>query len=76
MISNYIIRTFDVNVDEESMIRLRSFIKLRMENRIDRFGLMQRLDSPKSLGGAGLYKGMVEKIVREMELIMLLKYSA
>jgi hypothetical protein len=76
LISEYLTRTFDVHVDDESLIRLRSFIKLRIENKIDKFGLMQRLDSPKSLGGAGLYRGMAEKIVREMELIMLLKYSA
>ncbi len=62
--------------DDEIMLRFRSFIKLRVENKIDRFGLEQRLDAPKSLGGIGLYKNSADKVVREIELIMLLKYSA
>jgi hypothetical protein len=57
-------------------LRFRSFLKLRIENKIDRFGLLQRLDGPKSLGGVGLYKSSAERVVREVELIMLLKYSA
>ncbi|HBP00637.1 MAG: ABC transporter, ATP-binding protein [Candidatus Moranbacteria bacterium GW2011_GWE2_47_10] len=75
-ISDYVIRNFNVHLDLESSIRFRSFIKLRIENKIDRFGLFQRLDAPKTLGGVGLYRGTADKIVREMELIMLLKYSA
>lgn len=74
-ISEYVVKTFNVQLDLESSIRFRSFIKLRVENKIDRFGLFQRLDTPKSLGGVGLYKGTVDRIVREIELIMLLKYS-
>lgn len=75
LISDYLSRSFNITLDQESSLRLKSFIKLRLENKIDRFGLMQRLDTPKSLGGVGLYKGTAEKTVREMELIMLLKYS-
>jgi putative ABC transport system ATP-binding protein len=73
---DYLIGVFHLKLDDEVMLRFRSFIKLRIENKIDRFGLQQRLDAPKRLGGVGLYKGSVEKIVREVELIMLLKYSA
>jgi len=75
-LSDYMIKSFNVNLDQEGLMRFRSFIKLRIENKIDRFGLFQRLDTPRSLGGVGLYKGTVERIVREIELIMLLKYSA
>ncbi|HEX8974261.1 MAG TPA: ABC transporter ATP-binding protein [Patescibacteria group bacterium] len=73
---DYLIETCHLKLDDDVMLRFRSFIKLRTENKIDRFGLQQRLDAPKSLGGAGLYKGTAEKVVREVELIMLLKYSA
>ncbi|KKQ15154.1 MAG: hypothetical protein US25_C0011G0014, partial [Candidatus Moranbacteria bacterium GW2011_GWE1_36_7] len=66
----------NLKFDEEVLLRFRAFIKLRVENRIDRFGLQQRLDAPKKLGGVGLYKGSAEKVVREVELIMLLRYSA
>ena len=73
---DYLATSYHLKLDDEVMLRFRSFIKLRIENKIDRFGLQQRLDAPKRLGGAGLYKGSAEKVVREVELIMLLKYSA
>lgn len=73
---NYLTGTYHLKLNDEITLRLRSFIKLRIENKIDRFGLQQRLDAPKSLGGVGMYKGTAEKVVREVELIMLLKYSA
>ena len=75
-LADYMSDIFNMQLDPESVLRLRAFIKLRIENKIDRFGLLQRLDAPKSLGGVGLYRGTADKIVRELELIMLLKYSA
>ncbi len=74
--SNYLVDVYHLKLDDELMLRFRSFLKLRVENRIDRFGLQQRLDVSRKLGGVGLYKGNAEKVVREVELIMLLKYSA
>ncbi|KKQ53484.1 MAG: ABC transporter, ATP-binding protein [Parcubacteria group bacterium GW2011_GWD2_38_11] len=74
--ADYLADVYHLKLDDEVILRFRSFIKLRIENKIDRFGLQQRLDAPKKLGGAGLYKGSAEKVVREVELIMLLKYSA
>lgn len=74
--SNYLIELFDLKLDQEQVIRFRSFIKLRIQNRIDRFGLNQRLDTSVALGGIGLYKGTAERVVREIEMVMLLKYSA
>jgi putative ABC transport system ATP-binding protein len=74
--ADYLVETHHLKVDSDGMLRLRSFLKLRVENRIDRFGLQQRLDAPKALGGCGLYKGTAEKVVREVELVMLLKYSS
>ena len=74
--ADYLTREFRLMLSEELLLRFRSFVKLRVENKIDRFGLTQRLDAPTALGGVGLYKGTAEKIVREIELIMLLKYSA
>lgn len=74
--SDYLTEIYHLKLDDDVVMRFRSFMKLRIENRIDRFGLQQRLDAPKTLGGVGLYKGTAEKVVREVELIMLLKYSA
>jgi putative ABC transport system ATP-binding protein len=73
---DYLTDIYHLKLDDEILMRFRAFIKLRVENKIDRFGLQQRLDAPRQLGGAGLYKGSAEKVVREIELVMLLRYSA
>ncbi len=75
-VSDYLINLFNLNLDEKMKLRFQSSIKMRIENKIDQFNLKQRLDSPKVLGGIGLYKVTADKIVREIELLMLLKYSA
>jgi putative ABC transport system ATP-binding protein len=74
--ADFLADVYHLKLDDDVVIRFRSFIKLRVENRIDRFGLQQRLDAPKRLGGVGLYRGSAEKVVREVELVMLLRYSA
>lgn len=76
LFADYLIKKYDLKLDNERILRLRAFLKLRIENRIDRFGLYQRLDSPTALGGVGMYKGTAERIVSEIELVLLLKYSA
>lgn len=73
---DYLMRVFDVKLDQESLLRFHAFLKLRFENRIDHFGLRQRLDASRILGGVGFHKYTAEKIAREVELILLLKYSA
>ena len=73
--TDYLIKLYNLKVDDETIIKFRNFVKLRVENKIDRFGLQQRLDAPKALGGIGLYRGSAEKVIDEVELIMLLKYS-
>lgn len=74
--SEYLIEKYHLKLDDEALLRFKSFVRLRVENKLDRFGLQQRLDAAKSLGGVGLYRGSAEKVVGEIELIMLLKYSA
>lgn len=75
-VADYLIEFFKIDLDIEAKLRFRSFLKLRIENKIDRFEFQKRLDLPRLLGGVGLYKNTAEKIVREVEIIMLLKYSA
>ena len=75
-VADHLIRICHLKLDSETLLRFRSFLKMRIENKIDRFGLQQRLDVSKKLGGAGLYKGTAERVVREMEMIMLMSYSA
>jgi len=75
-ITEYLIRIFQLKLDAESLLRFKAFTKMRLENKLDRFGLQQRLDVSKRAGGVGLYKGTAERVVREIEIIMLLNYSA
>lgn len=74
--AEYLINIFHVKIDTEAKSRLTSFLKLRIENRIDFNGLQDRLDAPLYLGGVGLYKTTADKMVREIEIIMLMKYAA
>lgn len=76
LLAEYLIQTFGLKLEPEIKSRLINFLKLRMENRIDCFGLQERLDAAKSSGGVGLYKNTAERIIKEVEIIMLLKYSA
>jgi hypothetical protein len=73
--SQYLIDLFEVKLNEEAKARLVTFLRMRMGNKIDLFGLLERLDAPLAVGGVGLYKTTAEKVVREVEMIMLLKFS-
>ncbi|NTV40982.1 MAG: ABC transporter ATP-binding protein [Candidatus Moranbacteria bacterium] len=75
-IAKNLIETYHLKLEAETYSRFGAFIEMRIENKIDRFGLQQRLDFPLKLGGVGLYRGTAERVVREIELIMLLNYSA
>ncbi len=74
--TDYLIRICQLKLDAEALLRFRAFMRLRIENKIDRFGLEQKLDAPRRNGGVGLYRGTVDKVIRETEMIMLLSYSA
>ena len=74
-LSYYLIKKYNLTLNPEMMERFMTFLRLRVEYNIDRFGIEQRLDAGRILGGLGLYRSTAEKIAREIELIMLLKYS-
>ncbi len=75
-VSDYLMGILGVELDSEMAARFRGFVQLRIENKIDHFGFEKRLDTSKILGGMGFYKSTAERLTRELELIMLLKYSA
>jgi putative ABC transport system ATP-binding protein len=75
-LADYLINLFKIKMTPQIRLRFISFLKMRVENRIDVFGLQERLDTPVYLGGVGMYKSTAEKMVKEMEIMMLLKYSA
>ncbi len=72
---NYLIKFFHLTLSEEQKLRLQAILKLRLESKIGQIEIQKRLDARVSSGGVGLHKNTAEKIVREIEIIMLLKYS-
>lgn len=71
----YLSGLFHVKLSAEQKLRLEATLKLRLESKIGQLEMQKRFDSRVSLGGVGLHKNTAEKMVREIEIIMLLKYS-
>lgn len=74
-LAEYLTNLFHVKMSAEAKSRLISFLKLRVENRIDCNALQDRLDAPLYLGGVGIYKTTADKMVKEIEMVMLVKYA-
>jgi len=74
-LAEYLIKYFGLNFSEKGKLIFVSLLELRLENKTDYNGLRKILDAPPEAGGMGLYKNTAERIVREIEVIMLLKYS-
>jgi hypothetical protein len=72
----YLSDLFHLKFEDEMRNRFESFLDLRLKNKMDRTELQKGLDAPKLLGGIGLHKNTAEKVSREVEIIMLMKYSA
>ena len=74
-LADYLSEHFNIKLSGVALDRFRAALRLRIDNRINRAELEKRLDAPKSLGGVGLYSNTADRVVREVEIIMLLKYS-
>lgn len=75
ILSKYIEDMFHLNLSDEQRLRLQAVLGLRLESKIGQIEMQKRLDKNLSSDGIGLHKNTAEKIVREVEIIMLLKYS-
>ncbi len=74
-LAEYLLDRFHLTVSEEQKLRLQATLKLRLESKIGQLAMQKRLDAKISQDGVGLHKNTAEKMVREIEIIMLLKYS-
>ncbi|MDQ5961135.1 MAG: transporter protein [Patescibacteria group bacterium] len=74
-LAQYLKQHFHITLNPTQDIRLQSTLKLRLESKIGQKELHRRLDAPQDIGGVGIIRLTVEKIVREIEMIMLIKYS-
>ncbi len=74
-LAQYLKQFFHITLNPNQDIRLQSTLKLRLESKIGQKELFRRLDAPQDIGGVGINRLTVEKVVREIEIIMLIKYS-
>ncbi len=74
-LADYIVDYFRLKLAPEEKLRLEAALKLRLGSTIGQVELARKLDKPLLQGGVGLRKDTVERITREVEIIMLLKYS-
>ena len=74
-IAEYLITLFRLNLSPERKLRFQALIKFRVESQVGQTELQKRLDKSVITGGIGLNKITAEKVSREIEIIMLLKYS-
>lgn len=75
LLAPYLIDLFHLKLSEKQMLRFQAVLKLRLESQVGQIELQKRLDTVISQGGVGLHKTTAEKMVREVEVLMLLKYS-
>ncbi|NTW46101.1 MAG: ABC transporter ATP-binding protein [Candidatus Moranbacteria bacterium] len=73
--ADYLVRAFHLRLDEKQSLRLRNILSLRIESKIGQAELKKRLDAPVRQDGVGLHSQTAEKIARDVEIVMLLKYS-
>lgn len=74
-LSAYIEGFFRLKLTAEQKLRFQAALKQRIESSIGQIELGRKLDKSLQQGGVGLRRDTVEKITREIEIIMLLKYS-
>lgn len=71
----YLESYFKLHLDEKAKFLFQELIKLRFSNKLDGAELRRQLDLPRIMGGVGLNTVTAEKIVREIEIIMLINFS-
>jgi putative ABC transport system ATP-binding protein len=71
----YIDSRFKLNPTIAQRDRMREIFAARLVSEIGQNELLRRLDEPIAKGGAGLRSNTAERVVREVEILMLLKYS-
>ncbi len=74
-LAEYLVEHFHLKFTQESWPRFVELLKLRIENKMGQLELLRNLDAPVKKGGVGLNRITAEKVVREIEIILLLKYS-
>ena len=75
LITDHLLEHFHIIIQDQMKLRFKTFLRMRLENKIDKGVLQKKLDASKLAGGINLNKSTAEKVTKEVEMIMLLKYS-
>ena len=71
----YFTRSFVRNLNVKQKDRFEKLVKERLENNIGRELFIEGLDKPFREGGVGLDKRVVKKVIRELEITLLVKFG-
>ncbi len=75
LLTRYLIRSFIGEISDGQKERLEYLVKLRLRNEIDKEVFSKALDVPFKEGGVGLDKRVVRKVVKDLEVILLMKFG-
>ena len=75
LIARYLTVSFAKDINGSQKERLEKLIKMRLTNEIGKEIFSKALDAPFKEGGVGLDKRIVRKIVRDVEIILLVKFG-
>ncbi len=71
----YLINQDDINIGAEDFEKVTNLIQKRIENQISHLEFKDLLDLPNNAGGVGLNRRTVQKILRNMDLILIVGYG-
>ena len=71
----YFIEKRGIHISSESMQQVNELIRKRIDDEIPFIDFKKLLDLPQNLGGAGLNKQTVHKILRELDLILIVGFG-
>ena len=76
MLFDYLSGLLNLHLDEQQQLRLIQTIRARLENELSILELRKALDRPVKAKGLGFDKRIAKKIARELEIIMLIRYTS
>ncbi|HRY82114.1 MAG TPA: ABC transporter ATP-binding protein [Candidatus Moranbacteria bacterium] len=71
----YFTKKREIHINEESIGKVTDLIKKRVNDEIPFIDFKKMLDTPQNLGGAGLDKRTVHKILRELDLVLIVGFG-
>ncbi len=75
LITRYLTLSFAKNIDERQKARIEQLVGMRLKSKIGKEIFMKAIDAPFKEGGAGLDKRAVQKIARDLEVILLVNFG-